>query len=105
MKSPKRQFSQGLLAIGVLALLLPLCPCPVNAAMAMDCCVPGELSISGACCDHVTGPTQNLVPAGAPASAPAPALSIDVVVPLRFVPAAFQLVVARPIVARTILRI
>lgn len=105
MKGSIRRISQGLVAIALLTLVLPFCLCPAGADMG-DCCMSGELSLSAACCADASVPAPTLSPAAATPTTPPPStMSAAAIEPLEFVPVRIQFVLARPIVARTILRI
>ena len=107
VKPSLRGVSRGLLAVTLMTAVFALCPCPAGAeAMMDDCCPSAELSISGMCCDRAAGPTTGVSPASVlvlmstPAVAHSPAIQPAVMVSVHA-----QASLARPIVARSILRI
>ena len=107
VKSALRDVSRGLLAVTLMTAVFALCPCLAGAETAMeDCCPQSELSMTSACCDRTPRATEAVSPTPVLVLMSTPAVIHAVAIqPTAFVSFHTQATLARPVVARTILRI
>lgn len=107
VKRSLRGISRGLLALSILAALIAFCPCFSGTSEAMDgCCPPHGLSADDGCCDNASSSEAVASPALTPASLTPSLATLPTTGPfVSLVAAVSPSVYARPVAARTILRI